>query len=85
MKLHQKNPHYSLCSITNIWSLIIQCQSMFNYLYDKDPLLVSCSISIEKQLTKFDGRVLNFEQVEHAFISSLSLYIVTDITKGINS
>ncbi|KAK6157314.1 hypothetical protein DH2020_011562 [Rehmannia glutinosa] len=29
-----------------------------NYHYDKDPLLVACGISIEKQLTQIDGRVL---------------------------
>ncbi|KAK1389079.1 Exonuclease/helicase-like [Heracleum sosnowskyi] len=32
--------------------------SMLNYRYDEDPLLAACGISIEKQLTKFDGRVL---------------------------
>lgn len=36
---------------------------MFNYRYDEDPLLVSCGISIEKQLTKFDGRVLEAPKV----------------------
>lgn len=30
-----------------------------NYNYDEDPLLVSCGISIEKQLTRIDGRVLD--------------------------
>ncbi|KAH7852269.1 hypothetical protein Vadar_022628 [Vaccinium darrowii] len=29
-----------------------------NYRYDDDPLLAACGISIEKQLTKVDGRVL---------------------------
>ncbi|KAL6535929.1 Protein argonaute 16 [Orobanche hederae] len=29
-----------------------------NYRYDEDPLLVACGISIEKQLTQIDGRVL---------------------------
>ncbi|KAK4397822.1 protein argonaute 16 [Sesamum angolense] len=30
-----------------------------NYRYDEDPLLVACGISIEKQLTQIDGRVLD--------------------------
>ncbi|KAG8387057.1 hypothetical protein BUALT_Bualt03G0213700 [Buddleja alternifolia] len=30
-----------------------------NYRYDDDPLLVACGISIEKQLTQVDGRVLD--------------------------
>ncbi|EXC25516.1 Protein argonaute 16 [Morus notabilis] len=29
-----------------------------NYRYDKDPLLAECGISIEKQFTQFDGRIL---------------------------
>ncbi|PIN22149.1 Translation initiation factor 2C (eIF-2C) [Handroanthus impetiginosus] len=29
-----------------------------NYRYDEDPLLVACGISIEKQLTQVDGRIL---------------------------
>lgn len=36
---------------------------MFNYCYDKDPLLAACGISIEKQLTKFEGRVLEAPKV----------------------
>ncbi|KAK1389077.1 Argonaute [Heracleum sosnowskyi] len=34
-------------------------ESMGKYRYDQDPLLSACGISIEKQLTKFPGRVLN--------------------------
>ncbi|KAK1389075.1 Argonaute [Heracleum sosnowskyi] len=37
----------------------ILTNSMEKYQYDKDPLLDACGISIEKQLTKFAGRVLN--------------------------
>ncbi|KAL1812927.1 hypothetical protein ACET3Z_022992 [Daucus carota] len=36
----------------------ILTDSMGKYLYDEDPLLSACGISIEKQLMKFDGRVL---------------------------
>ncbi|KAH6789003.1 Argonaute family protein [Perilla frutescens var. frutescens] len=34
-------------------------EAVSNYKYDEDPLLVSCGISIEKQLTRIDGRVLD--------------------------
>ncbi|XP_057792714.1 protein argonaute 16 isoform X1 [Salvia miltiorrhiza] len=33
--------------------------AMTKYKYDEDPLLVSCGISIEKQLTQLDGRILD--------------------------
>ncbi|XP_073311824.1 protein argonaute 16 [Primulina huaijiensis] len=35
-----------------------------NYHYDDDPLLVSCGISIEKQLTQVDGRVLDVPKLK---------------------
>lgn len=38
-------------------------QAVKNYNYDEDPLLVSCGISIEKQLTPLDGRVLDVPKV----------------------
>lgn len=38
-------------------------QAVENYNYDEDPLLVSCGISIEKQLTRIDGRVLDAPKV----------------------
>ena len=41
----------------------VRCQSMGKYLYDEDPLLSACGISIEKQLMKFDGRVLEAPKV----------------------
>ncbi|KAA8526554.1 hypothetical protein F0562_008243 [Nyssa sinensis] len=34
-------------------------QALRNYCYDDDPLLAACGISIEKQLTQVDGRVLD--------------------------
>lgn len=43
--------------------MIIQCQSVGKYRYDQDPLLSACGISIEKQLTKFHGRVLDAPMV----------------------
>lgn len=49
---------------------------MFNYRYDEDPLLAACGITIEKQLTKFDGRVLEAPKVYFAspvvFVSCLA-------------
>ncbi|XP_073118508.1 protein argonaute 16 isoform X2 [Henckelia pumila] len=35
-----------------------------NYQYDDDPLLISCGISIEKQLTQVDGRVLDVPKLK---------------------
>lgn len=31
---------------------------MLSYCYDKDPFLAGCGISIEKQMTRVEGRVL---------------------------
>lgn len=36
---------------------------MKKYHFDEDPLLYACGISVEKQLTKFVGRVLNAPKV----------------------
>lgn len=38
-------------------------QAITKYKYDEDPLLASCGISIEKQLTRIDGRVLEAPKV----------------------
>ena len=41
---------------------------MKNYNYDEDPILAACGISIEKQLTQVDGRVLEAPKVDIHFI-----------------
>lgn len=38
-------------------------QAVRNYRYDNDPLLAACGISIEKQLTQVNGRVLETPKV----------------------
>ena len=42
-------------------SLILQ--AMTNYKYDDDPVLAECGISIEKQLTQVEGRILETPKV----------------------
>lgn len=37
---------------------------MRNYRYDEDPLLAACGISIDKQLSQVDGRVLEAPKVK---------------------
>ena len=39
-------------------SLYVIFQAVRSYCYDEDPVLSSCGISIEKQLTHVDGRIL---------------------------
>ncbi|KAL6990563.1 hypothetical protein U1Q18_040965 [Sarracenia purpurea var. burkii] len=39
------------------------CQAVTNYRYEDDPFLAACGISIEKQLTPVDGRVLEAPKV----------------------
>ena len=52
---------------------------MGKYLYDEDPLLSACGISIEKQLMKFDGRVLKAPKVPFVTLvkQNLSAFIHT--------
>lgn len=40
---------------------------MQTYCYDEDPVLGACGISIEKQLTRIDGRVLEAPKVNLIF------------------
>lgn len=42
-------------------------QAMQTYCYDEDPVLGACGISIEKQLTCIDGRVLEAPKVNLIF------------------
>ena len=39
-------------------------QAVRNYHYDNDPVLAECGISIEKQLTPVEGRVLETPKVK---------------------
>lgn len=38
-------------------------QAVKSYSYNEDPVLVDCGISIEKQLTRVEGRVLETPKV----------------------
>lgn len=40
-------------------------QAVKNYRYDDDPLLTACGISIEKELTQVNGRVLEIPKVDY--------------------
>jgi hypothetical protein len=44
-------------------SLHVIFQAMRSYCYDEDPVLSSCGISIEKQMTQVDGRILETPKV----------------------
>lgn len=55
-------------------------QAVTNYKYDEDPLLVSCGISIEKQLTRVDGRVLDPPKVVLLVFYWLIMLPVTTLT-----
>lgn len=50
--------------LLQIYCLLI-FQALRSYRYDEDPLLVACGISIEKQLTQVDGRVLEAPKVRY--------------------
>lgn len=43
-------------------------QAVKNCRFDSDPLLAACDISIEKQLTQVDGRVLEAPRVKFEFV-----------------
>lgn len=52
---------YSSCSFALLF------QAMKKYQYDDDPVLSTCGISIDEELTQVDGRVLETPKVNSQF------------------
>lgn len=58
------NPMPVFCFLEVVfYNFLATSQAMKNYCYDDDPLLSACGISVEKQLTQVDGRVLEAPKV----------------------
>lgn len=55
--------YFLLFTIANL--KLLNLQALRSYRYDEDPLLVACGISIDKQLTQVDGRVLEAPKVRY--------------------
>lgn len=61
-----RSPHNVLCigfSCCNLLTMLLIWQAMRNCRFDSDPLLAACGISIEKQLTQVEGRILEAPRV----------------------
>lgn len=71
---------FSCFSCCNLTMHLIR-QAVRNCRFDSDPLLAACGISIEKQLTQVDGRVLEAPRVKFEFV----LKDVTSYTKSITN
>lgn len=80
----RQQPKECIQALTNVRSLaifmsflVLSCcnltmhlirQAVRNCRFDSDPLLAACGISIEKQLTQVDGRVLEAPRVKFEFV-----------------
>lgn len=63
-------------------SLHVIFQAVRSYCYDEDPVLSSCGISIEKQMTQVDGRILETPKVAMFVHFFLSLFLSWDVGWG---